>query len=115
MPGLRILCASGIAVAAAAIRDSLDRACSEARVRKSDIVAVQIGLAGARRKELRARMEDALRNLGIREIEVVSDADIALFGATDGEPGVVVIAGTGSVVAVLTPAIVACARGVGGL
>jgi len=87
----------GIAVAAAAIRDSLDRACAEARVRKADIVAVEIGLAGARRKELRARMEDALRNLGIREIEVVSDADIALFGATDGEPGVVVIAGTGSV------------------
>lgn len=87
----------GIAVAAAAIRDSLDRACDEARVRKSDIVAIQIGLAGARRKELRARMEDAVRNLGIREIEVVSDADIALFGATDGEPGVVVIAGTGSV------------------
>ena len=87
----------GIAVAAAAVRDSLDRACAEARVRRSDIVAAEIGLAGARRKELRARMEEALRNLGIREIEVVSDADIALFGATDGEPGVVVIAGTGSV------------------
>lgn len=87
----------GIAVAAVAIREAIDRASSEARVRKADILAVEIGLAGARRKELRARMEDALRNLGIREIEVVSDADIALFGATDGEPGVVVIAGTGSV------------------
>jgi N-acetylglucosamine kinase-like BadF-type ATPase len=87
----------GITVAAAAIREARDRACTEARVRRADIVAIEIGLAGARRKELRARMEEALRNLGIREIEVVSDADIALFGATDGEPGVVVIAGTGSV------------------
>jgi N-acetylglucosamine kinase-like BadF-type ATPase len=42
-------------------------------------------------------MEDALRNLDIRWIEVVSDADIALFGASGGEPGVVVIAGTGSI------------------
>lgn len=87
----------GITAAAVAIREALDRACTAARVRRTDIVAIEIGLAGARRKELSARMEDALRNLGIGEIEVVSDADIALFGATDGEPGVVVIAGTGSV------------------
>jgi N-acetylglucosamine kinase-like BadF-type ATPase len=87
----------GITQAAAAVRESLDRACAAAGVRKTDLVAVQIGLAGARRKELRARMEEALGNLNIREIEVVSDADIALFGATNGAPGVVVIAGTGSV------------------
>jgi len=87
----------GIAAAAGAIREALDRACAAARVRRSEIAAIEIGLAGARRKELSARMEDALRNLGIGEMEVVSDADIALFGATDGEPGVVVIAGTGSV------------------
>src|SRR3982074_1626527 len=45
----------GITVAAAAIREALDRACTEARVRRADIVAIEIGLAGARRKELRAR------------------------------------------------------------
>jgi len=87
----------GITVAAAAIREALDRACAQARVRRSEIVALEIGLAGARRKELSARMEEALRSLGIRELEVVGDAEIALYGATDGEPGVVVIAGTGSV------------------
>ena len=87
----------GITVAAAAIREAIDRACAAARIRRSEIVAIEIGLAGARRKELSARMEEALRTLGIREIEVVGDAEIALFGATDGEPGVVVIAGTGSV------------------
>jgi N-acetylglucosamine kinase-like BadF-type ATPase len=30
-------------------------------------------------------------------VEVVTDADIALYGATDGAPGLVVIAGTGSI------------------
>ncbi len=87
----------GITVAAGAIREALDRACAVARVRRTDIVAIEVGLAGARRKELSARMEEALRAVGMREIEVVGDAEIALFGATDGEPGVVVIAGTGSV------------------
>jgi N-acetylglucosamine kinase-like BadF-type ATPase len=87
----------GITLAAAAIREALDRACAAARVRRSEIVAIEIGLAGARRKELSARIAEALRTLGIRELEVVGDAEIALFGATDGEPGVVVIAGTGSV------------------
>lgn len=87
----------GITVAAATIREALDRACAQARVRRSEISALEIGLAGARRKELSDRMEETLRTLGIREIEVVGDAEIALYGATGGEPGVVVIAGTGSV------------------
>lgn len=87
----------GVTSAAAAIREAVDRACNMAQVRRGDVQAAEIGLAGTRRKELRARMEDALKNLDIREIEVVSDADIALFGATGGEPGVVVIAGTGSI------------------
>src|SRR5215472_2355323 len=87
----------GVASAAAAIREAIDRACAAAHVRRGDIIAGRIGLAGARRAELRTRMVDAIRNLDIGDIEVVGDADIALFGATDGEPGVVLIAGTGSI------------------
>jgi glucosamine kinase len=87
----------GVSASATAVREAIDRACATAQVRRRDIVAAMIGLAGARRPELRARMEDALRNLELGEVEVVTDADIALFGATDGEPGLVVIAGTGSV------------------
>jgi N-acetylglucosamine kinase-like BadF-type ATPase len=87
----------GIARAAAAVRDAIDRACEAAQVRREDILAAEVGLAGARRTELRERVREALSKLGIVDVEVVSDADIALFGATDGEPGVVVIAGTGSV------------------
>jgi N-acetylglucosamine kinase-like BadF-type ATPase len=87
----------GISTAAAAVREAIDRACEVAEVRRADLVAAEIGLAGARRPELRALMREALSGLGIPEMEVVGDSDIALFGATGGKPGVVVIAGTGSI------------------
>ncbi len=87
----------GIARAAAAVREAIDKACEAAQVRRQDILAAEVGLAGARRTELRERVREALSNIGIADLEVVGDADIALHGATDGEPGVVVIAGTGSV------------------
>jgi N-acetylglucosamine kinase-like BadF-type ATPase len=87
----------GIGNAATAIREAIDRACEAAHLRRSDLLAAEIGLAGARRKELSARMREALLSLGIGEIVVVGDADIALYGATEGEPGLIVIAGTGSI------------------
>jgi N-acetylglucosamine kinase-like BadF-type ATPase len=87
----------GIAGAAAAVREAIDAACASAKLRRNDLVAAEIGLAGARRRELRERMRETLAPLGIGEIEVVTDASIALYGATDGAPGVVVIAGTGSI------------------
>jgi len=87
----------GIGNAATAIREAIDRACAKARVQRADIVAAEIGLAGVRRGDLRLRMREALSGLGIHSIEVVTDAEIALFGATEGQPGLVIIAGTGSV------------------
>lgn len=87
----------GITAAAAAVREAIDSACAMAKLRRADLVAAEIGLAGARRKELRERMRETLATLSIGEVEVVTDADIAMYGATDGAPGVVVIAGTGSI------------------
>ena len=87
----------GIANAASAVREAIDRACQVAQLRRTDLVAAEIGLAGARRLELVARMREALLALGIAEIVVVGDADIALYGATEGKPGLIVIAGTGSI------------------
>lgn len=86
----------GISNACAAIREAIDKACELAKIRRSDIVAAEIGLAGARRNELKVRMRESLKSLGIGEVAVTSDADIALYGATQGAPGLVVIAGTGS-------------------
>jgi N-acetylglucosamine kinase-like BadF-type ATPase len=87
----------GVVNAAAAVREAIDLACEAAKLRRTDLVAAEIGLAGASRAELRARMLDALKGSGIGEIVVVGDADIALYGATEGEPGLIVIAGTGSI------------------
>ena len=87
----------GIAGAAAAVREAIDSACASAKLRRGDLIAAEIGLAGARRRELRERMRETLMPLGVGDIEVVTDADIALYGATDGAPGLVVIAGTGSI------------------
>ena len=88
----------GIANAAAAVREAIDKACADGHVRREDIIAAQVGLAGARRLELSLRMREALSNLGIPDVQVCGDADIALYGVTaNGGPGVIVIAGTGSV------------------
>jgi N-acetylglucosamine kinase-like BadF-type ATPase len=88
----------GISSGATAIREAIDKACAAALIHRDDLVAVGIGLAGVRRNDIRARMREVLiETLGIDEIELVADGDIALYGATDGRPGVVVISGTGSI------------------
>ena len=87
----------GIAGASAAVREAIDDACASAKLRRGDLIAAQIGLAGARRRELRERMRETLTPLEIGDIEVVTNASIALYGATGGAPGLVVIAGTGSI------------------
>jgi N-acetylglucosamine kinase-like BadF-type ATPase len=87
----------GVSEAAGAIRDAADRACAEAGVRRVEIVAAEVGLAGVKRADIRERMTAAVMELGIKTVEVVTDADIALYGATEGKPGLVIIAGTGSV------------------
>lgn len=87
----------GVGEAAAAVHDAAERACVAAGVRRSDILAAEVGLAGVKRSDLRERMREALAHLGVKTFEVVTDADIALYGATEGKPGLVIISGTGSV------------------
>jgi N-acetylglucosamine kinase-like BadF-type ATPase len=88
----------GIDKGATAIREAVDKACAAALIQRDDLIAAGVGLAGIRRKDVRTRMHDTLvQTLGIKNIELVSDGDIALYGATDGRPGVVVISGTGSI------------------
>jgi N-acetylglucosamine kinase-like BadF-type ATPase len=88
----------GIANGASAIRDAIDKACASALIHRDDLVAAGIGLAGVRRKDIRTRMRDVLvETLGIENVELTTDGDVALYGATDGKPGIVVISGTGSI------------------
>src|SRR6266849_6308434 len=88
----------GIANGAMAIREAIDKACAAAMIHRDDLIAAGVGLAGIRRKDIRTRMRDVLvETLGIPTVELASDGDMALYGATDGRAGVVIISGTGSI------------------
>ena len=89
----------GIATAATNVRDAVDKACAEAGIHRHDIVMATVGLAGVRRKDIRDRTREKISDClkEIKSIELMTDGEIALYGATDGEPGLVVIAGTGSI------------------
>lgn len=88
----------GIETAVANIFKAVDSACDIAGLNRGDIVAATLGLAGVRREDLRKRVyERFIRDLHIKPVEVCTDAEIALYGATLGKAGLVAIAGTGSV------------------
>jgi N-acetylglucosamine kinase-like BadF-type ATPase len=88
----------GVETAVDNIVTAIDRACDSADKLRSEIAAAEIGLAGVRRADIRSRMRDRLiSRLRIKKLEVYTDAEIALYGATDGKAGLVVIAGTGSI------------------
>jgi len=75
----------------------------EIRADFSDIKQILIGTAGAGREEDANHIEKRLEEYSERErihlnsVKVVSDAHIALEGAFAGNPGCILIAGTGSI------------------
>lgn len=89
--------AVGTGAAAAAVMAAAERALEEAGRSMGDVAAVCIGLAGAGRPKEQAEVAAALSFPPAARVQVVSDARIALAGALGGQPGVIVIAGTGSI------------------
>jgi N-acetylglucosamine kinase-like BadF-type ATPase len=88
----------GVETAVKNIFTAIDKACDDADRSRGDIVSAQIGLAGVRREDLRNVIKQNVRQrLKFRKIEVTTDAEIALYAATEGKEGLVIIAGTGSV------------------
>lgn len=77
------------------------RACRDAlqRARRSAPASVLVaGVAGAGREHPRAALESRLREAGLAErVVVVTDAEVALESAFGQGPGIVLIAGTGSI------------------
>lgn len=66
--------------------------------------ALCAGLAGVGNEAERAAVERALASTGVAgAVRIVSDGEIALHGAFGGQPGVLLIAGTGSVAYGLGP------------
>lgn len=88
----------GVETAVGNIVKAVNDACDDGFVSRGDVLAATLGLAGVRRADLRQSVRDRfVKSLGIRNSTVITDAEIALFATTRGKPGLVVIAGTGSV------------------
>lgn len=94
----------GIEQAARTILDLVETCCHTVGCSVSRLDSLVAGLTGAGRPGDQARMRDEIlaeasrRRVQLNRVRVESDARIALEGATGGKPGVIVIAGTGSIV-----------------
>jgi N-acetylglucosamine kinase-like BadF-type ATPase len=88
----------GVDNAVSNICEALDKALDAVNKSRGDIAAGVCGLAGVRREELRHTMRRRLSaELGVKDITVTTDGEVALYGAVNGGAGLVVIAGTGSI------------------
>jgi len=88
----------GIETAVSNIIKAINFACDAGNRSRGDIVAATLGLAGVRRSDLRERIREGFyRQLHMKNVNIITDAEIALYGATLGKAGLVVIAGTGSI------------------
>lgn len=77
--------------------------CSQGNIDSSDLDAVVIGLAGVWLEEEKMRSLQLLKtlargqNITLNDLLVISDAELAVEGAFEGAPGIVMIVGTGSI------------------
>jgi glucosamine kinase len=88
----------GLQTAVANIRQAVEAACAQAGISPAQITAACLGLAGVGNAKHHHIMLKALRQaFPFEKLALETDARIALAGATDMQPGVVIIAGTGSI------------------
>ncbi|MFY9556947.1 MAG: BadF/BadG/BcrA/BcrD ATPase family protein [Blastocatellia bacterium] len=88
----------GLEEAVAHIDEAVAEACSQAGIERDDVDSACAAIAGINHPIHYHTMKDALDEaLRVAGLELVTDARAALEGALDGKPGVVVIAGTGSI------------------
>ncbi|MBK9164195.1 MAG: hypothetical protein IPM21_09825 [Acidobacteria bacterium] len=88
----------GVETAVGNIIKAISEACDQSGLSRGDIESATLGLAGVRRADIRQRIRESfLQRIRASRVVVVTDAEIALYATTEGKPGLVVIAGTGSV------------------
>ena len=88
----------GIQTATNNILTAINKACDSADRSRGDIVSAEVGLGGVRREDLRYLIKNEIsQSLRIKKVVVTTDAEIALYAATEGKEGLVIIAGTGSI------------------
>lgn len=94
----------GVETAAATLVELLLSCCKQAGRLPTELASMVFGLAGAGNANVQQRLKTALRDalqkqdIPMPPVEFVTDARIALEGAFNGGPGIIVIAGTGSAV-----------------
>jgi N-acetylglucosamine kinase-like BadF-type ATPase len=94
----------GFDESAKTIFDLISGCCEEINCSPDELRSVVLGVAGARVLEFRERIREEVnayfleKGSGPLPLSVETDARIALEGAFDGGPGVVLIAGTGSII-----------------
>ncbi len=87
----------GEAGARAALHQAIREACEAAGITPQQVFRACIGAAGAGRSEIAGLVRKIVAEIVSGEVEVVGDMEIALAAAFGGGPGVIVIAGTGSI------------------
>ena len=87
----------GEAQARESMHAAIRQACQSARVTTPEITRACIGVAGAAREQVREVIVRLAREIIPGEIEVVGDMEVAMEAAFGEGPGVIVIAGTGSI------------------
>jgi len=88
----------GAAQAREALHAAVREVCEAAKIAPSQIASVCIGAAGAGRPEIVATVRGILAELIPGSIQVAGDMVIALHAAFGAGPGIIAIAGTGSIV-----------------
>ena len=87
----------GEAQARESLLQSVRQACAAAGITTAQVSRTCVGGSGAARPELAEFVRSALAEILTTPIDVVGDMQIALEAAFDTGPGVIVIAGTGSI------------------
>ena len=79
------------------LHEAIRQACADAKIDPRQLKRACIGAAGAGRKETASVIREMAAEVISGDIEVVGDMQIALQAALGEGPGVIVIAGTGSI------------------
>jgi len=79
------------------LHQAVRQACAASGIKPEQVVRTCIGGSGAARPELAAMVRSILAEILPTPIDVVGDMEIALQAAFGDDPGVIVIAGTGSI------------------
>ena len=87
----------GEAGAREALQEAIFGACRAAKINPQQVRRACVGAAGAGRKDVASAVGKIVAEIIPGEIQVVGDMEIALAAAFGGGPGVIVIAGTGSI------------------